>query len=224
MLKSIKTALKLSEIREKLNALNAVTDPTDAQKTEERDLIASQKTSEVGVPRSAAQAEDDARTTPTAADAETRETAAAGLTRECRGDLCARRRASVNRGRRIRVTGGATSCAQSGPDRSLARARRGTGAVTPAPANVGASEQPVLMPVFARVTPRFLAWIRSRSRWRRGVSGSGRIARPWAVRFRRQYRGHRNHRIAFRRRWSSRNGCRRRSRTSASTRRDSTMG
>ena len=30
MLKSITAALKLSEIREKLNDLNAVTDPTDA--------------------------------------------------------------------------------------------------------------------------------------------------------------------------------------------------
>ena len=44
MLKSIETALKLSEIRESLNDLNAVTDPTEAQQTEERDLIASQKT------------------------------------------------------------------------------------------------------------------------------------------------------------------------------------
>ena len=51
MLKSIETALKLSEIREKLNDLNAVTDPTDAQQTEERDLLASQKTTEVGIPR-----------------------------------------------------------------------------------------------------------------------------------------------------------------------------
>ena len=40
MLKSIETALKLSEIREKLNDLNAIADPTDAQQTEERDLIA----------------------------------------------------------------------------------------------------------------------------------------------------------------------------------------
>ena len=32
MLKSIETALKLSEIRESLNDLNAIADPTDAQK------------------------------------------------------------------------------------------------------------------------------------------------------------------------------------------------
>ena len=46
MLTSIEKALKLSEIREKLNDLNAVTDPTEAQQTEERDLLASQKTTE----------------------------------------------------------------------------------------------------------------------------------------------------------------------------------
>ena len=71
MLKSITAALKLSEIREKLNDLNAIADPTDAQKTEERDLLASQKTTETEY-REALQTEDDARTTPTP-DAETRE-------------------------------------------------------------------------------------------------------------------------------------------------------
>ena len=72
MLKSITAALKLSEIREKLNDLNAIADPTDAQKTEERDLLASQKSAETEY-RKALQTEDDARTTPTAADAESRE-------------------------------------------------------------------------------------------------------------------------------------------------------
>ena len=46
MLKSITAALKLSEIREKLNDLNAITEPTDGQKTEETALLASQKTTE----------------------------------------------------------------------------------------------------------------------------------------------------------------------------------
>ena len=41
--KSIEKALKLSEIREKLNDLNAVESPTDAQQTEERDLLASHR-------------------------------------------------------------------------------------------------------------------------------------------------------------------------------------
>ncbi len=52
--------------------------------------------------------------------------AAAGLTRESRGDLCARRRASGNRGGRIRVTSGDRPGAESGPDRFATRARRGT--------------------------------------------------------------------------------------------------
>ena len=72
MLESIKKALELSEIREKLNALNAVTDPTDEQQKEERDLLANQKSAETEY-REALQSEDDARTTPTAHDAETRE-------------------------------------------------------------------------------------------------------------------------------------------------------
>ena len=74
MLKSIEKALKLSEIREKLNDLNAVTDPTAEQKTEERDLLASLKTTEVEY-RESLTAEDD--TTPTvpvdAAETEYRE-------------------------------------------------------------------------------------------------------------------------------------------------------
>ena len=36
MLKSIEKALRLSEIREQLNGLNAIAEPTDAQQTEER--------------------------------------------------------------------------------------------------------------------------------------------------------------------------------------------
>ena len=74
MLKSIEKALKLSEIREKLNGLNGIAEPTDAQKTEERDLIASQKTCEVEY-REALTAEADAVTHPrdVARDTETRE-------------------------------------------------------------------------------------------------------------------------------------------------------
>ena len=71
MLKSQAAALKLSEIREKLNDLNAVTEPTDAQKTEERDLLASQKTTEAEY-REALTSESEADAKPTA-DAETRE-------------------------------------------------------------------------------------------------------------------------------------------------------
>ena len=72
-MKSIEKALRLSEIREALNGLNAVAEPTDAQKTEERDLLASQKTTETEY-RDALTAEADEATHPTAPDdTETRE-------------------------------------------------------------------------------------------------------------------------------------------------------
>ena len=72
MLKSLTATLELSEIGEKLNDLNAVAEPTEAQQTEERDLLAAQK-KKAAEYREALQSEDDARTTPTEADAETRE-------------------------------------------------------------------------------------------------------------------------------------------------------
>ena len=71
MLKSITAALRLSEIREKLNDLNAVTDLTEAQQTEERDLLASRKTTEVEY-RAALTAEADEHAT-VPLDAEDRE-------------------------------------------------------------------------------------------------------------------------------------------------------
>ena len=72
MLKSHAAALKLSEIREKLNALNAVVEPTDAEQTEERELLAAQKTTETEY-REALTAESEAETQPTTADPELRE-------------------------------------------------------------------------------------------------------------------------------------------------------
>ena len=72
MLKSHAAALKLSEIREKLNDLNAVVEPTDAQKTEERELLAAQKATETEY-REALTAESEAETQPTTADPELRE-------------------------------------------------------------------------------------------------------------------------------------------------------
>ena len=47
MLKSLEKALRLSAIRESLNDLNAVTEPSAAQQTEERDLVGELKTCEV---------------------------------------------------------------------------------------------------------------------------------------------------------------------------------
>ena len=74
MLKSLTAALKLSERREKLNDLNAVAEPTEAQKTEELSLLATQKTTESEY-RSALTDEAEAVTHPrdVAIDTETRE-------------------------------------------------------------------------------------------------------------------------------------------------------
>ena len=154
MLKSIETALKLSEIRESLNDLNAIADPTDAQKNEERDLLASQKKCETEY-RESLQAEDDARTTPTEADAETRER------------LQLVRRASLGaifaRAVEHRATDGAESELQAAlglaPNQvpiDLLRAPVEERAITPAPTHVGASEHAVLMPVFADGDAAFL--------------------------------------------------------------------
>ena len=154
-MKSITAALKLSEIREKLNDLNAVTDPTDAQKTEERDLLASQKTTETEY-RESLQSEDDARTTPTAADAETCERLQL-VSRASLGAIFAR---AVEH----RATEGAESELQAALDLApnqvpidLLRAPVEERAITPAPTHVGASEQAVLMPIFADGDAAFLS-------------------------------------------------------------------
>ena len=154
MLKSIETALKLSEIREKLNDLNAVTELTDAQKTEEHDLLASQKTTETEY-RESLQAEDDARITPTVPDSETRERLAL-VSRASLGVIFS---AAVER----RSTEGAESELQAAlhlaPNQipvDLLRAPVEERAFTPAPSHVGASEQPILMPIFATGDAAFL--------------------------------------------------------------------
>ena len=153
MLKSITAALTLSTIREKLNDLNAVTDPTDAQKTEERDLLASQKTAETEY-REALTAEGDERTTQTS-DAETRERLQL-VSRASLGAIFAR---AVEH----RSTEGAESELQAAlalaPNQvpiDLLRAPVEERAITPAPTHVGASEQAVLMPIFADGDAAFL--------------------------------------------------------------------
>ena len=154
MMKSITAALKLSEIREKLNDLNAIADPTTEQTTEERDLLASQKATETEY-RESLQSEDDARTTPTAPDAETRER----LQLVSRASLGAIFSAAVER----RSTAGAESELQAALDLApnqvpidLLRAPVEERAITPAPPHVGASEQAVLMPIFAEGDAAFL--------------------------------------------------------------------
>ena len=73
MLKSATAAIRISEIRSRLNAINAMTDEqlTEAIKTEEQTLIAEQAACETEY-REALASEDDARAHPTV-DAETRE-------------------------------------------------------------------------------------------------------------------------------------------------------
>ena len=154
MLKSLTAALKLSEIREKLNGLNAITDPSETQQTEERDLLASQKATEVEY-REAVQTEDDARTTPTAPDTEERER----LALVSRASLGAIFSAAVEH----RSTEGAESELQAAlhltPTQvpiDLLRAPVEERAITPAPTHVGTSEQPILMPIFASGDAAFL--------------------------------------------------------------------
>ena len=154
MLKSLTIALKLSEVREKLNDLNAIVDLSDAQKTEERDLLASQKASETEY-RESLQSEDDARTTPTTPDTEERERQAL----VARASLGAIFSAAVEH----RALDGAEnelqqhlSLASNQIPVDLLRAPVEHRAITPAPTHVGTSEQPILMPIFADGDAGFL--------------------------------------------------------------------
>ena len=153
MLKSLIAALKLSELREELNDLNAITDPTEAQQTEERDLLASQKTTESEY-RAALTAESDEHTTEPvdAAAVEYREILG-------RGNVGRIMTAFVEH----RTVDGAEAEVQQ--HRGLAsnqipldmlRAPVEHRAVTTGPTNVGATEQPTIMPVFARGVGAFL--------------------------------------------------------------------
>ena len=153
MLKSIETALKLSEIREKLNELNAVTDPTDAQQTEERDLLASQKTTETEY-RAALTAEADEHAI-VPVDGEDREyVALLG-----RGNVGRILTAFVEH----RSVDGAESEIQTHHGLQsnqipldMLRLPVEHRAVTTGPDNVGTTEQPAIMPVFAAGVGAFL--------------------------------------------------------------------
>ena len=156
MLKSIETALKLSEIRERLNVINALPDAdvTDAIRTEEGALAAKLPTMEQEY-REALRTEDGARTTPTEADAETR------AYREVlgRGNVGRVLTAVVEH----RSVDGAEAELQQ--HRGLAsnqipldmlRLPVEHRAVTTAPTNVGTTEQPAIMPVFAAGVGAFI--------------------------------------------------------------------
>ena len=153
MLKSIETALKLSTIREKLNDLNVIADQTEAQQTEERDLIASQKTTEVEYREALTAEADEHATVPVN-----------GEDREYRVLL-----ARGNVGRILtafvehRSVDGAESeiqqhhgLASNQIPLDLLRLPVEHRAVTTAPTNVGTTEQPAIMPVFAAGVGAFI--------------------------------------------------------------------
>ena len=153
MLKSIETALKLSEIREKLNDLNAVESPTDAQQSEERDLLASQKTTEVEY-REALTAEGDEHAT-VPVDGEDREYRAL-LGRGNVGRILAafvEHRAVDGAELEIQTHHGLQS---NQIPLDLLRLPVEHRAVTTGPTNVGTTEQPAIMPVFASGVGAFL--------------------------------------------------------------------
>ena len=151
--KSLEKALRLSAIRESLNDLNAIAELSDTEKTQERDLVAELKTCEAEY-RGALTAEDDATATVPIDAAETEY-------REILG--------RVNVGRIVsafiehRAVDGAEAEVQQ--HRGLAsnqipldtlRAPVEHRAVTTGPTNVGTTEQPAIMPVFARGVGAFL--------------------------------------------------------------------
>ena len=156
MLKSIEKALRLSEIRESLNDLNAVAEPTDAQRTEESALVGELKTCEVEY-REALTAEGDARTEPTvevdAAEVEYRAVLARGNVGRIMTAFVEHR--SVD-GAEAEVQQHRGLAANQIPLDMLRLPAVETRAVTTGPTNVGTTEQPTIMPVFARGVGAFL--------------------------------------------------------------------
>ena len=153
MLKSIETALKLSTIREKLNDLNAVTEPTEEQKSEERSLLGQLKTTEVEY-REALQTEADEHATVPVNGEDREYVALLG-----RGNVGRILSAFVEH----RSVDGAESELQQHHGLQsnqipldMLRAPVEHRAVTTGPTNVGTTEQPAIMPVFASGVGAFL--------------------------------------------------------------------
>ena len=178
MLKSIEKALRLSEIREALNGLNAIAEQTDAQKTEETGLIGQLKTTETEYRAALTSESDEHATVPV--NGEDREYVALlgrgnvgpHPDRVCRASVrptgptrSYNQHRGLNQATRFRSTCCVcrSSIAPSRPDRT----------------NVGTTEQPAIMPVFARGIGAFI--FADRPDGRRGHGGlSG--ARPAADR------------------------------------------
>ena len=153
MLKSIETALRLSEIREQLNDLNAVTEPTDAQKTEETGLIGQLKTTETEY-RAALTDEADEHATVSVNGEDREYVALLG-----RGNVGRILTALVEH----RSTDGADAEIQQHRGLNanqipldLLRLPVEHRAVTTGPTHVATTEQPAIMPVFAAGVGAFI--------------------------------------------------------------------
>ena len=153
MLKSIEKALRLSEIREQLNGLNAIAEPTDAQQTEERDLLAAQKKTETEYRAALTEEADEHATVPV--NGEDREYVAL-LGRGNVGRIltaCVEHRQTDGAEAELQQHRGLN---QNQIPLDLLRLPVEHRAVTTGPTNVGTTEQPVIMPVFAAGVGAFL--------------------------------------------------------------------
>ena len=154
MRKSIAAALKLSECREKLNDLNAVAEPTDAQRTEERELIASMKSTEVEYRAALTdEANEHATVTGDPAEVEYREILGRSNVGNILGAYVERRQTD---GAEAEIQQARGLASNQIPIDLLRLPQLETRAVTTAPTNVGTQEQPVIMPVFSRGIGAFI--------------------------------------------------------------------
>ena len=154
MRKSIASALKLSEIREKLNDINAVESPTDAQRTDERALLATMKTTEVEY-RSALTEEGEQSATVPGDAAEVEYRAILGRANVGRVLSAVMEHRSVD-GAEAEIQQARGLASNQIPLDMLRLPQLETRAVTAAPTNVGTQEQPVILPVFAAGVGAFL--------------------------------------------------------------------
>ena len=152
--KSIAAALKLSEYREKLNDLNAVAEPTDAQRTDERALLASMKTTETEY-REALTDEANEHATVTGDPAEVEYRAILGRGNVGRVLSAVMEHRSVD-GAESEIQQARGLASNQIPIDLLRLPQLETRAVTSGPTNVGVSEQPPILPIFAAGVGAFL--------------------------------------------------------------------
>ena len=154
MRKSIAAALKLSECREKLNDINATAEPTEAQRTEERALLATMKTTEVEYRAALTEEGEQHATVPVdAAAREYREVLGRGNVGRVLSAVMEHR--SVD-GAEAEIQQARGLASNQIPLDMLRIPQLETRAVTAAPTNVGTEEQPVILPVFAAGVGAFL--------------------------------------------------------------------